>query len=122
MKEFLFVADDQKTLFCFSGEVKNEGDFLINLVDLTVQNPMPVQASKIEGEAKKIFRTYFKSIEKRNGAMSKNEKVLHNTKMPSARLIHSQTGEMNLLCIGVKSVEFEHTLYLIDYHTSEIKH
>jgi hypothetical protein len=59
MKEFLFMADDYKTLFCFSGIVKNEGDFFLNLIDLKDTNPVPIKASKIEGEAKQIFKTYF---------------------------------------------------------------
>jgi hypothetical protein len=42
--------------------------------------------------------------------------------MPSARLIHSPSGEMDLLCIGVKQVNFTHSMYLIDYKTSEIRH
>lgn len=49
MKDFLFLSDDLKSMFCFSGHFSDDKDLKFHLIDLTQETPKPVAAAVLTG-------------------------------------------------------------------------
>lgn len=53
LQDLLFLADDNKTLFCFSGYFDDERPLKIHFINLQAALPVPNVTQIIEGEIKK---------------------------------------------------------------------